>query len=33
MSPVAEFLEKVVIGHFVYVKMGGMNTLAGYLEK
>lgn len=28
-----EFLENVVIGHFLYVKMGKMNTIADYLEK
>lgn len=33
MSPVTESLEKVVIDHFLYVKMGEMNTLVGYLEK
>lgn len=33
MSPVAKSLGKVAIGHFLYVKMGEMNTLAGYLEK
>lgn len=33
MPPVAESLEKVVIGHFLHVKLGEMNTLVGYLEK
>lgn len=33
MSSVAESLEKVVIGHFLDVKMGQMNTIDDYLEK
>lgn len=33
MFSVAESLEKVVIGHFLYAKMGKMNTIADYLEK
>lgn len=33
MFPVAESLEKVEIGHFLYVKMGKMYTIADYLEK
>jgi len=33
MFPVAESLEKVVRGHFMYVKMEELNILAGYLVK
>lgn len=33
MSSVVGSLEKVLIGHFQYLKMNKMNTPAGYLEK
>lgn len=33
MSSVVGSVEKVLIGHFQYLKTNKMNTLAGYLEK
>lgn len=33
MSSVVGSVEKVLIGHFQYLKTNKVNTLAGYLEK